>query len=255
MRQVGYGGVASAPFGVFTVEETVDEIWNERDKINAAIRETWNKLTHIDGDLEVPVKFIDVANEWRILRGNVVAAGNSFVETSLTGEWQGDAATRYADMRPRQKEALDALPLEFDKIASSLETIASSELTLYGELATKANDLVVKVEETAVDYVKSALALLTIDGALGQIKALTTVVEAANTFILATVRGMADAAKNNMIEGNKIAEVVSVQKGLPGNKWPTGAKASYGSGIGGIREAIGDASVNDGDKSDWSVVQ
>ncbi|PWV73764.1 hypothetical protein DFR69_107395 [Nocardia neocaledoniensis] len=158
-------------------------------------------------------------------------------------------------MRPRQKEALDALPLEFDKIASSLETIASSELTLYGELATKANDLVVKVEETAVDYVKSALALLTIDGALGQIKALTTVVEAANTFILATVRGMADAAKNNMIEGNKIAEVVSVQKGLPGNKWPTGAKASYGSGIGGIREAIGDASVNDGDKSDWSVVQ
>jgi hypothetical protein len=58
-----------------------------------------------------------------------------------------------------------------------------------------------------------------------------------------------------MIEGNKISQIVAIQKGLPDNKWPSGVKASYGSGIEGIRAAIGDASTKDGDKSDWTVGQ
>ncbi len=56
-----------------------------------------------------------------------------------------------------------------------------------------------------------------------------------------------------MIEGNKIAQTLSAQAGLPHNKWPPGAIASYGDGISGIRNALGDASVTDGDKSDWQL--
>ncbi|MET8872351.1 hypothetical protein [Nocardia sp. NPDC004604] len=255
VRTNGYAGVATNPIGALTVEDTVDEIWSERDKINKAIGQTWDKLKELDPDLEVPVKFIDVANEWRTLKGNVIAAGNDFLETALSGEWQGDAANRYAEMRTRQKDALDSLPLEFEKIAVSLETLASSELTLYGDLATKAQELITKVEETTVDYLKALLDIFSLGGAVAQIKALTTACEAVNTFILATVRSMADSAKNNMIEGNKISQIVSIQKGLPDNKWPSGVKASYGPGIEGIRAAIGDASTKDGDKSDWTVGQ
>ncbi|MEV0360311.1 hypothetical protein AB0H71_30075 [Nocardia sp. NPDC050697] len=254
-RSSGYGGAVTNPIGAFTVEDTVDQIWSERDKINTAIRETWEKLKKLDPDLEVPVKFIDVANEWRGLRNKLLVAGNYYNDTNLASEWQGDAATRYAELRLRQKDALDNLPLEFDKIATSLEILATSELTLYGDLAVKCQDLIVKVEETTVDYLKALLDFFSLGGALAQIKALTSAVEAANTFILAVVKSLADAAKNNMIEGNKLAEAVEVQKGLPGNKWPSAVKSSYGSGKAGIEEAIGDGSTADGDKSDWAVAK
>ncbi|MFI6166942.1 hypothetical protein ACIBCN_09145 [Nocardia sp. NPDC051052] len=253
VRTSGYGNVMN-PFGMLTVENTVDEIWNERDKINKAIGQTWDKLKQVDPDLEVPVRFIEVANEWRTLKGNVNAAYNDFINTAL-GEWQGDAASRYVEIRSRQQGALDSLPIEFDKIAVSMEAIASSELALYGDLATKAQELITKIEDTCVDYVKSFADIGSLSGALGQMKTMTSASEAANSFILGTVRSMADAAKSNIIEGNKISQIVAIQKGLPDNKWPSGVKASYGPGQEGIRVAIGDASAKDGDKSDWSVGQ
>ncbi|MFC8530848.1 hypothetical protein [Nocardia sp. NPDC057227] len=255
IRTAGYGNAVVNPFGALTVEDTVDEVWRERDKTNSAIRETWAKLSRLDPDLEVPVRFIDVANEWRGLRNNLVEAGNNFNDTILASEWQGAAATNYAELRVRQKDAFDFLPLEFDKIALSLEGIASSELALYGELAVKAQELITKVEETTVDYLGALLDVFSLSGAVAQIKALTSAVEAANSFILAVVRGMAEAAKNNMIEGNRISESLHVQKGLPDNRWPSGVKSSYGAGIEGIRTAIGDGSTRDGDKSDWSVAK
>lgn len=254
VRTSVYGNIMN-PFGMLTVENTVDEIWGERDKINKAIDQTWNKLKQVDPDLEVPVRFIEVANEWRTLKGNMNAAYNDFMDTALGGEWQGDAASRYAEMRTRQQGALDSLPIEFDKIAVSLEAIASSELALYGDLATKAQELITKIEDTCVDYVKSLADVGSFSGAIGQMKTMTSSSEAANSFILGTVRSMADAAKNNIIEGNKISQIVAIQKGLPDNKWPSGVKASYGPGTEGIRVAIGDASAKDGDKSDWSVGQ
>ncbi|MFC3964663.1 hypothetical protein [Nocardia jiangsuensis] len=255
VRASGYGSAVVNPLGALSVEDAVDEIWRERDKANSAIRETWAKLDQLDPDLEVPVRFIDVANEWRGLRNTLIEVGNNFNDTNLASEWQGAAATRYAELRVRQKDAFDFLPLEFDKIAQSLETIASSELTLYGELAVKAQELITKVEEVTVDYIDALLDVFSLSGAVAQIKALTSAVEAANSFILGVVRGMAEAAKNNMIEGNKIAESIDVQKGLPDNRWPSAVKSSYGAGIEGIRAAIGDGSTRDGDKSDWSVAR
>ncbi|MGV9723929.1 hypothetical protein [Nocardia beijingensis] len=259
VRTQGYGGALTGNAGpALTVEDTVDQIWSERDKANKAIGETWDKLNVLDPDLEVPIKFIDVANEWRTLRGNLLAAGNDFGDTVLsTAEWQGDAAVRYGEMRTRQQVPLDSLPLEFDKIAGSLERIAASELALYGELATKTQDLIAKIEDTAFSSVKDLLDVvkISVGGAISLMKNLVAVVEAAKTFIIGVVKSMADAAKTNMIEGNNIMQIVANQKGLPDGKWPSGVKASYGAGIGGIREAIGDASAKDGDKSDWTVGQ
>ncbi|WP_156371089.1 hypothetical protein [Nocardia arizonensis] len=256
VRANGYAGAVTNPVGVLTgsVEDVVDDIWAERDKANSAIRETWGKLKNIEPDLDVPVKFIDVANDWRNLRNNLIAAGGDFVDTKLS-EWSGDAATRYEEMRTiRQQPALENLPLEFDKIATSLETIAAAELTLYGEIATKVQELISKVEDGFFSSVKSMLSI-SLSGALSVAQELVKVVEAARTFIIGLVKSMGDAAKTNMIEGNKISEIVGIQKGLPDNRWPSGVKSSYGTGIGGIREAIGDASMKDGDKSDWTVPQ
>ncbi|MFI6041846.1 hypothetical protein ACIA8C_09440 [Nocardia sp. NPDC051321] len=256
VRANGYAGVISNPVAVVTgqVEDSVDEIWAERDKANAAIRETWKKLKILEADLDVPVKFIDVANDWRNLRNNLIAASGDFIDTKLS-EWSGDAATRYEEMRTtRQQPALDNLPLEFDKIALSLETIAGAELTLYGEIAIKVQELISKVEDGFFNSVKSWLSI-SFTGALSAAQELVKVVEAARTFIIGIIKSMGDSAKTNIIEGNKISQIVGIQKGLPDNKWPSGAKSSYGAGIEGIREAIGDASTKDGDKSDWTVPQ
>lgn len=256
VRANGYAGAVNNPVGVLTgsVEDAVDEIWAERDKANSAIRETWEKLKELEPDLDVPVKFIDVANEWRNLKNNLTAASGDFIDTKLS-EWSGDAATRYEEMRTtRQQPALDNLPLEFEKIALSLESIAAAELTLYGEIATKAQELISKVEDGFFNSVKSMLSI-SFSGALSVAQELVKVVEAARTFIIGIVKTMGDAAKTNMIEGNKISQIVEIQKGLPDNKWPSGVKSSYGTGIEGIREAIGDASTKDGDKSDWTVPQ
>ncbi|MGY4100134.1 hypothetical protein ACW2Q0_11365 [Nocardia sp. R16R-3T] len=256
VRANGYAGVVTNPVMVLTgsVEDAVDEIWAERDKANNAIRDTWEQLKKIEPDLDVPVKFIDVANEWRNLRNNLIAAGGDFVDTKLS-EWSGDAATRYEEMRTtRQQPALDNLPIEFNNIALSLEAIAAAELTLYGEIATKVQELISKVEDGFFNSIKSMLSI-TFSGALSVAQELVKVVEAARTFIIGIVKSMGDAAKTNMIEGNKISQIVEIQKGLPDNKWPSGVKSSYGTGIEGIREAIGDASTKDGDKSDWTVPQ
>ncbi|MGX1776988.1 hypothetical protein ACWIGW_33125 [Nocardia brasiliensis] len=254
VRANGYAGSVVNPVGLLTVEDTVDQIWAERDKANVAIRATWEKLKELEPDLDVPVRFIDVANDWRTLRNNLIAASGDFVDTKLS-EWAGDAAVRYEEMRTtRQQPALDNLPLEFDKIALSLETIAAAELTLYGEIATKVQELITKVEDGFFGSVKSMLSI-SFSGALSVAQELVKVVEASRTFIIGIVKSMGDAAKTNMIEGNKISQIVGIQKGLPDNRWPSGVKSSYGIGIEGIREAIGDASTKDGDKSDWTVPQ
>ncbi len=64
---------------------------------------------------------------------------------------------------------------------------------------------------------------------------------------------MADGAATMMIESNRIEQNEGYQSGLPGNRWPAGVKGSYGPGLEGIKNAIGDATGHDGDKSDWEL--
>ncbi|MEU1994666.1 hypothetical protein ABZ511_09475 [Nocardia gamkensis] len=250
IRTEGYtGGLVTG--SVFTTESQVDLVWANRDQINKALGETWDKLAEMEPGLEVPVTFIDYANEWRNIKNDIINAGNSFSETDLTGEWEGDAANRYREIRMRQKLALDTLPPTFEAIAQSLEKIAQSELALYIDLATKSKDLVTKVLVVVTSLAKSYFNL-----PFGPISAstdLVAAVDASKTFILGVATSIATNAQTNMIEGNKIIQSISTQAGFPGNKWPPGVVASYGDGINGIRNALGDASVNDGDKSDWKL--
>lgn len=67
---------------------------------------------------------------------------------------------------------------------------------------------------------------------------------------------VADSAFANIKAANNIAQTASVQAGIPDNHWPPGAVAYPGSNPSDkerIVEAIGDASTQDGDKSDWSI--
>lgn len=252
IRANGYAGALTGNFvGAFSTEQMVDHVWGNRDKINDALGDTWDKLVEIDPGLEVPIKFIDYADEWRNITGDIIHAYNSFRETNLIAEWQGDAANRYREMRDRQEEPLKSLPQTCGSIANSLEEVARKELELYTDLATKSQDLVEKVTTFAANYVGSFF-----DLPLGPLSAsdnLVAAVQASKSFILGAVTSIATNAQANMIEGNKIAQELSVQGGLPDNKWPPAVVAAYGNGIGGIRNAIGDASVTDGDKSDWNI--
>ncbi|MFR9767361.1 WXG100 family type VII secretion target [Nocardia sp. SC052] len=250
IRAEGYtGGLVTG--GVFTTEMQVDLVWANRDQINKALGETWDKLAEMEPGLEVPVTFIDYANEWRNIRNDIFNASNAFSETDLTGEWEGDAANRYRELRMRQKLALDTMPQVCETIATSLERIAQNELALYTDLATKSKDLVTKVLTIVTSLIKSFF-----NFPLGPISAstdLVAAVDASKTFILGAATSIATNAQTNMIEGNKITQNISAQAGLPENKWPPGVVASYGEGINGLRIALGDASVNDGDKSDWKL--
>ncbi|WP_433196287.1 hypothetical protein ACQP1G_43840 [Nocardia sp. CA-107356] len=254
IRANGYGGVLTGNFGsALTTEDLVDKIWDNRDKINNALGETWDKLVEINPGLEVPVKFIEYADEWRKMNGDIINATTAYSETALYTEWQGDASNRYRDMRDRQKIALDSTAEVCLQIAVSLETVAKNELTLYTDLATKAQDLVSKVTALTGSYIKSAF-----DFPMGWISAstdLVSAVQASKTFILGITKSVADNAQSNMIEGNKIHGALVAQRGLPANKWPPAVVESYGKGIEGVRVAIGDASVTatDGDKSDWTI--
>ncbi|MFR9751102.1 hypothetical protein ACL02S_08705 [Nocardia sp. 004] len=235
----------------FTAEWAVDEIWDHRDKINKAIRETWRRLSEISPDLEVPIDFLDIADVWRDLKGDIQAAGQDFYETSLSSEWQGDAAARYVEMRARQEKALISLPIVSEDIAKSLEKVAASELELYVDLSIKTQELVATVTETT----GSAFAAM-FDLPLGAISAmgdLLNTVVALETMILGYVASMADNALECLTEGNRIKQNLSIQDGFPDNTWPSAVKGSYGQGIDGIRAAIGDASAKDGDKSDWEI--
>ncbi|RBO91574.1 hypothetical protein [Nocardia puris] len=251
VRTGGFAALAQGNPGPIVSNETqiIDEIWANRDKINEAIRDSWNKLDELNPELEVPVELVRIANEWRNVKGDIQAAEHDFDETNLSSEWEGDAAHRYIEMRTRQKAALVSLPAVCEDVAKSLESVATEELELYGELATRTQELIAKVIEVTGSFVSSSF-----DLPFGPITAQTdllTAVQASRQLILGTVVSMAESALENIIEGNIIAQTLSIQAGIPNNKWPTGVKASYGQGVDGIRTAIGDGSAGDGDKSDW----
>ncbi|WP_067654716.1 hypothetical protein [Nocardia harenae] len=235
----------------FAIERAVDRVWENRDRINQAIRESWNTLVELDPELEVPVRLIGFADEWRNIQGDLTAAQTNFNETNLSAEWQGDAASRYVEMRSRQQTALVSMQDVCGQIAVNLEDVANAQLTLYTELATKSQELVERVTEVAGSFIASMFDLPR--GAISAQADLLTAVEASKSFILGTVTSMATSAQSLIISGNRIAQTLSIQRGLPNNHWPPGVKESYGTGIDGIRIAIGDGAASDGDKSDWEL--
>ncbi|WP_280459085.1 WXG100 family type VII secretion target [Nocardia carnea] len=253
------GGIMTAigSIGITTtVYETViiPKIWGYRDDINNALGDTWNKLDEMDPGLEVPVTFLKFADEWRNIKGDIDNAGNSFSETDLRGNWTGDAANRFWAMRDRQKTAFTSMAEMCETVATNLEDVAEAELKLYADLATQTQDLVERVTELVGSFVGSYFNLPW--GPVSTLGDAAAAVLAAKGFILDVSTAVADSAFANTKAANTIAQAASVQAGIPDNTWPPGAVAYPGSSPSDkdrITEAIGDASAQDGDKSDWSV--
>ncbi|WP_280494661.1 hypothetical protein [Nocardia farcinica] len=248
VQMIRMDSIASAGSKALSNERIIDMIWEERDRVNGALRDSWSELKKVDPDLEVPVKFIRVANEWRNVKTAIQQAESDYEKTILSTEWHGDAASRYGGMRNTQKLALGSLIEAFEEIARSLEEVAKAELVLYVDLANKVQEL----EQEVVEFVGNLPDVLVLPlGPLNAVAELANVTEAARTFIVGTIGSMADSAATMMIESNRIEQNEGYQRGLPDNRWPPGVKGAYGNGLDGIKNAIGDGTTQDGDKSDW----
>ncbi|MGW4371808.1 hypothetical protein ACWEKT_39950 [Nocardia takedensis] len=252
IRANGAAGAASGNVSSpFVAERHVDLVWDNRDKINEALGETGAKLAEMEPGLNVPVVFLGYAAQWRTVKNDVDEAFTALSEAALYTEWQGDASNRYRDIHSRQQAACVSMAAAAEQVAGGLEAIAKAELALYTDLATKCQDLISTVTGLTGSYISAAL-----NFPMGYITAssnLVSAVQASKTLILGIAKSVADNAFTNMVEGNKIYDTLATQRGLPANQWPPGVVASYGAGREGIRVAIGDASVTDGDNSDWKL--
>lgn len=238
----------------FNEDVVVPKIWGYRDEINNALGETVKKLDEMDPGMDMPVRFLDYANEWKNVQGDIHHAANSFSETDLKGDWSGDAADRFWAMRQRQEPAFVAMAEMCKTVAENLEDVANAELELYSNLSTHTHDLIEKVTDLVGSFLEALFG-----GPFGPISTLAdaaAAVTAANRFIVDISTDVANSAFTNIKASNDIAQAESVQKGIPDNHWPPAVVSYPGSNPNDrkrITETIGDASTQDGDKSDWSI--
>ncbi|MEU4648031.1 WXG100 family type VII secretion target [Nocardia fluminea] len=247
------GYVGPGVISVFTSEKVIDDIYDDRDKINVSIKQAWNNLDRTDPDLEVPANLLVIADEWRNLKGNVQAAGHDFNNTNLSTTWEGDAAAAYVEVRTRQALALKTVPEACDNIAKSLEALAATELQLYIELATKSREMVTEVTDV-VGKVSTAVGGVivnpfAVDEYIAAMSALVLTVENMKTLIMGVVSAVATSSAAKIQENNMIGQSYSIIDGLPYQKWPKAVSEAY---TGGLGDVIGDATTSDGDESGWN---
>lgn len=251
VKWIRIGGHISSglnPFAHWGVEELVDEMWENRDKVTDSLKKIIDKLAELIEGIAVPITFINYANDWRNIAGEFIHAGNAFGSTSLKSDWQGVAADRYRDMREVQEKAFEAMPKLCEQVALSLEQVAVDTLDLYIAIAKNTLDLVQNTRQALADIAeKGPLAILEAGN-------LVEVVQGLETFIFDNVAKVAETAQKQMIEGNRIAQATSVQDGIPNNKWPqavTHRKVENGVVVD-PGEEYNDGTVTDGNNK-WSV--
>lgn len=244
--------ISSIGISVFVNEAfVIEKVWDNRDKINRALGTTWQKLNEMDPGLEVPVKFLDHADEWKNVQGDIVEAGNRFRTAQLIGVWKGDAADRYRVLHGVQSAAFPGMKDMCGEVAKNLQDVAAAELTLYSDLVSKSHDLIEKVTSLTGSYLSSLGSMPF--GPLSASSNLVSATEASNTFIVGIINSTAANAFAITKAANDIAQAQSVQDGIPYNKWPPAVIAAFGEGKQGVTAALGDASTRDGDKSDWQL--
>lgn len=240
-------------FSAYGVERAISDLYDDRDNVNASIRQAWKKLDKTNPDLEVPVQLLTISDEWRNFKGLIQAARADFDNTDLSKNWAGDAAIAYVGVRERQKLALESLPLSCEQIAVSIGNLAMSELALYIELATKSREMVTTVIALVGDLISSNVGIVVnpweIDNYLDGMNNLVVAMENIKTLIIGIVAAIATSAATRIAENNMIGQSYSIIDGLHYNKWPAAVSAAY---TGGLRDVIGDATTADGDKSDWN---
>jgi hypothetical protein len=248
VRICGHTGSLLNPFSHWGVEELVDQLWDNRDKVLESLKKIIDKLVEFIKGIGVPITFIGYADTWRNIGGAYVNAGNEYNKTSLKSDWDGVAAGRYRDMWEMHGKAFVSMPIMCEKVAVGLENVAVQTLDLYIAVAKNTLELVQNTKQAIADMAeKGPLAILEAGN-------LVEVVVGLETFIFDNIAQIATTAQLQVIAGNNIAQATSVQDGIPGNKWPpavTGRVVENGVVVK-PGEAYDDGTVLDGTNS-WSV--
>jgi uncharacterized protein YukE len=234
----------------------IDDIYDDRDKITGALRETWKKMDATRTHLSVPVDLLLISNEWRNVKGLVQAAGQDIANANLSTTWTGDAAAVYVNVLTRQNAALKSVPESCEQIAKSLGLIADAELVLYTELATKASELNAEVSKLVGDGTVSVVGALInpleIDRSISALSGLVTSVLNLKTLILGVISSVAKCSATKIGENNMIGQSYSIIDGLIYNKWPAGVSEAHGQGVYAIRDVLGDGTTADRDECGWT---
>ncbi|MDO3648841.1 hypothetical protein [Nocardia mangyaensis] len=241
--------IGTLGLGMFASEYVISKIESNRESIEQTITSVLNKLTEFQSEENTPVTFVDMADSWRVIRNLITDAGTQAKTANLNTDWEGVAATRYFVIYGLQNEAFVSMAGLCEKIATQLETVAKAILDLYKKLVSALLELKNEIAGKMTNiFMKGPAAVLVLDD-------LVKTVGTMQTKIFNIFSECATMAQAGMIAGNNIAAEVSTQSGLPFNRWPPITIQAVGvDGEGKPRPYeldFADASVLDGDGSDW----
>ncbi|MEV0078704.1 hypothetical protein AB0H58_20075 [Nocardia neocaledoniensis] len=241
--------VTTLGLGMIASEYVINRIENDRDSIEQTISSVLNKLTAFQSEEKTPVTFIDTADNWRRIRNLITDAGTQAKTTNLNTDWEGVAATRYFVVYGLQNEAFTSMASLCEKIAAQLETVAKAILDLYKKLVAALLELKNEIANKMTGLaMKGPAAVFVLDDL---VKTAGTI----QTKIFNIFSECGTMAQANMIAGNNIAAEVATQSGLPFNSWPSIRVQAVGVDDQGKPRPYeldyNDASVLDGDGSDW----
>lgn len=243
--------VSTLGLGMLASEYVIGKIEDHERAIEQTITSVLNKLNEFQTGAKTPITFIDKADNWRNIRNKITEAGNAAKTTNLRSEWEGVASERYFIVYGLQNEAFASMSGLCEKIAAQLETVAKAVLDLYKKLVTALLEFKNEIAgKMAGIWMKGPAAVFVLDDL---VKSVGTM----QTKIFNIFGECATMAQNNMIAGNNIAAEVATQSGLPFNQWPSIHLGAVGTDSDGKPYKYdldyADASVLDGDGSDWKA--
>jgi uncharacterized protein YukE len=243
--------VTTLGLGMLASEYVIDKIEDHRDSIEETITSVFNKLTEFQTGVKTPITFIETADNWRKIRNSITNAGTEAKAANLNSDWEGVAAQRYFIVYGLQNDAFVFMASLCDKIAAQLETIAKAILELYKKLVSTLLEFKNEIaNKMAGIWMKGPAAVLTLDDLVKTVGTLQ--LKLFNTF-----GECGTMAQSTLIASNTIGADVAAQPGLPFNKWPSIKLEAIGIDSEGkpTRQDLdfNDASVLDGDGSDWKA--
>jgi uncharacterized protein YqgV (UPF0045/DUF77 family) len=183
-----------------------------------------------------PFYFIDRAADWQDVGAEVRAARNEVLDgTGLEGHWDGVAADKYSAAKGKQDRALAAADKMCDDMHTNLLALSETGQTFFFKCTNLIVGWLAPFGAALVDISTGVLAPW---GAADAIKQVVLAVPLFTELFTAT----AVAVTKQIVVANEIANSIDSPVGFKGNRWPKATTAQYA-----------DASVKDGDESDWAV--
>jgi hypothetical protein len=204
------------------------------DALNARLREFWDRIDQLRDQRGDSDRLKEVGGQWATRVGDVAAdiAGTIGPERLRTNiEWTGRAAEAYRATVPAQVSGLNDVEDLADQMRSSLNDLANSIDALWMAVGFALAGFVVGI-------VAAIAAAITVVGLPAAVAALMAAAGAALALISATI--IALNSHLDIIESEQAAIVQAMRD--VGTRW---AVADF--------RTMSDASVTDGDGSDWRI--